>query len=944
MNNEYYFLSKFGIFIGPLNKTHNILIKDMFSVIHKKLIRSFFYLLILFSLASCQKRSVTIVMSESTNPRVQFGIEKLVDVLKENGYSLVKTDFQTSGLHGTRVFIGEIDDTDFLKLIHKIPDSIEANHHREGFSIKAEKKTIIIAGADATGVLYGCQELANRINNLGKIPTHFEFVDQPEMVLRGACIGLQKTTYLPGRGVYEYPYTPENFPWFYDKQLWIKYLDMLEADRMNALYLWNGHPFASLVRLKDYPFAIEVDDSTFAKNEEIFEFLTKEADKRGICVIQMFYNIIVSKPFAEHYGLKTQDRKRPIIPLIEDYTRKSIAAFIEKYPNVGLMVCLGEAMNTIEEDIEWFTGTIIPGVKDALKSLGRTDEPPLILRAHDTDAKRVMEAALPLYKNLYTMFKYNGESLTTYEPRGSWARIPQDLSKLGSVNIANVHILANLEPFRYGSPDFIQKSVLAMHSIQGANGLHLYPQASYWDWPYSADKTSPRLLEMDRDWIWYKAWGRYAWNCHRDSVSEVDYWSRELCDYYDCGKYGKDILIAYEQTGEIAPKLLRRFGISDGNRQTLLLGMFMSQLVNPYKWQVYSNFYSSNGPKGEILLEYAEKEWKHEAHQGETPPQIIREVLQHGKLAVEAIDKASGHIKKNRDEFKRLQNDVFCYNTIANFFAEKVHAALLVLRYKYSDDITDLEQAIPYLEKSLEYYKQLVQLTKYNYLYANSMQTKQRRIPISGADGKNKTWAELLPHYQEEFENFKRNVLTLKSLNWKKIEKQRAELQPAEAKLSDKSIQNFKFAKNQKIYSDKDYAIDTFAQELKNLTGLKLSFDRQIEEGTRLEFTCSQPVKVLVGFFNGNSYKILSPPTLETDANANDRGQADIRIANAIDIPGLYPVNIYTYAFESGKNVLQLGKGIVLIIGFIDGHQEITTFDACLGTHNNTQGIDWLFY
>ena len=33
--------------------------------------------------------------------------------------------------------------------------------------------------------------------------------------------------YLPGRGVYEYPYTPESFPWFYDKEQWIKYLDML---------------------------------------------------------------------------------------------------------------------------------------------------------------------------------------------------------------------------------------------------------------------------------------------------------------------------------------------------------------------------------------------------------------------------------------------------------------------------------------------------------------------------------------------------------------------------------------------------------------------------------------------------------------------------------------------------------------------------------------------
>lgn len=147
----------------------------------------------------------------------------------------------------------------------------------------------------------------------------------------------------------------------------------------------------------------------------MFSFLTAEADKRGIFVIQMFYNILLSKPFAEHYGLKTQDRNRPITPLVSDYTRKSVAAFIEKYPNVGLLVCLGEAMDTYEDDVEWFTKTIIPGVKDGLNALGRTDEPPILLRAHDTDCKMVMDAALPLYKNLYTMHKYNGESLTTYE-------------------------------------------------------------------------------------------------------------------------------------------------------------------------------------------------------------------------------------------------------------------------------------------------------------------------------------------------------------------------------------------------------------------------------------------------------------------------------------------------------------------------------------------------
>lgn len=119
-----------------------------------------------------------------------------------------------------------------------------------------------------------------------------------------------------------------------------------------------------------------------------------------------------------------------------------------------------------------------------------------------------MEAALPLYKNLYTMHKYNGESLTTYQPRGPWTKIHTDLAALGSTHISNVHILANLEPFRWSSPSFVQKAVTAMHDVHHANALHLYPQASYWDWPYTADKLpgGKREKQLDRDWMWYKTW------------------------------------------------------------------------------------------------------------------------------------------------------------------------------------------------------------------------------------------------------------------------------------------------------------------------------------------------------------------------------------------------------------------------------------------------------
>jgi len=909
--------------------------------------KRFFRLLMVMSmilpLTVFASKKKVMVVSGQLSPREIFAVNKLVEALKAKDYEVQLTEKTVLKNSDKQIIIGNLKSALFSEFEKKnwSFDTLK----KEGYTIQSSSKVIYIAGADNSGILYGCLELINRLNTEGQLPKEIHMTDQPGMIMRGTCIGLQKTAYLPGRTVYEYPYTPENFPWFYDKTLWIKYLDMMVESRYNSLYLWNGHPFASLVKLKDYPYAVEVDDATFKKNEEIFAFLTTEADKRGIFVIQMFYNIIVSKPFAEHNHLKTQDRERPIIPIIADYTRKSIAAFIEKYPNVGLLITLGEAMNTIDDDVEWFTKTILPGVKDGLKALGRTDEPPIVLRGHDTDAKRVMKEALPIYKNLYTMFKYNGESLTTYEPRDSWETIHKALSEIGTVHISNVHILANLEPFRYGSPDFIQKSVQAMHKIQGANGVHIYPQASYWDWPYSADKTEPRLLEMDRDWMWYQTWGRYSWNCNRNKRDEIAYWSRKLGDFYNCGKEGKNIEEAYELTGEISPKLLRTFGISDGNRQTMLLGMFMAQLVNPYKYNVYSNFWTSSGPVKEVLLSYVEREWKGLPHVGETPPQVADDVVKRGNLAVEAIEKAAKSVSGNREEFERLKNDIYCYRTFANCFAEKVKAAMLILRYQYSQDITDLEKAIPFVEKSVNYYSELVSLTENSYLYANSMQTGQRRIPISGINGTNKTWKELLPHYQTELVNLKRNVAMLKNKGIaSEIRKKNNLFVPAKVKILNAEFTTIPLQKGQLVYSDKKFVIETVAEELQNLSAIQFNNKMQQEKGTVVRFENTKPVKVLVGYFNGNSNSILSSPTLETNAQANDRGQADIKIANALLIPGLFPVNVYSYTYPAGKNELVLGKGQVLVLGFIDASQEIMTYDAGMAETGNKAPIDWLFY
>ena len=806
----------------------------------------------------------------------------------------------------------------------------------EGYCITKDNKGITISGNDATGVIYGCVELADRIRQKGSLDIE-AITETPGMVMRGTCIGLQKTVYLPGHAVYEYPYTPENFPWFYDKAEWIKYLDMMVENKYNSLYLWNGHPFASLVKLKDYPFALEVDEETFRKNEDIFSFLTHEADKRGIWVIQMFYNIILSKPFADYYGLKTQDRHRPITPQISDYTRKSIAAFIEKYPNVGLLVCLGEAMATIEDDVTWMKETIIPGIKDGLNASGRKDIPPVVLRSHDTDGPLVLKESLPLYPNIYTMSKYTGESLTTYEPGGPWGETHRQLAAAAPVHIDNVHILANLEPWRWSSPAFIQKTVQAMHRVHHSKGLHLYPQASYWDWPYTADKLSDgqRLKQLDRDWMWYRAWGRYAWDDQRGE--DKAYWKRQLADYYGIDTIAAGHLLnAYDEAGEIAPKLLRRFGITEGNRQTLLLGMTMGELVNPYKYTIYPGFYESCGPQGEKLIEYVEKDYKGQPHKGELPLDIVNECVNHGMKAAKAMTYVIGKPTRHAEELRRVRDDMECYLRFASAFRDKVLAAQQVLNYKWTQDTKYLDAAVPLMENSLKHWNALTALADQNYLYANSMQTAQRRIPVGGDNGKMKTWRELAVVYQEELDAFKENIEKMKH-PVTQTNVLITPLRPADVKYCGTTVTLKKGA----ILFEKrpDTPIDSLAPELVGLQALVLNRDTTRIVGTIIDFECAKPVKVLVGLFKDDDSKFAKAPKLEIDATGNEYGQAEPVLSNAISIVQMPKVNIHTYSLPAGRHTLRLPKGIIIVAGFTS--DDIKPRDC--GLNGPSGEVDWLF-
>jgi hypothetical protein len=226
------------------------------------------------------------------------------------------------------------------------------------------------------------------------------------------------------------------------------------------------------------------------------------------------------------------------------------------------------------------------------------------------------------------------------------------------------------------------------------------------------------------------------------------------------------------------------------------------------------------------------------------------------------------------------------------------------------------------------------------------MQTQQRKIPIRGADGKFKTWREVAVPFEEELRLFKHKVDSLTNAPVQLVALRKA-LTKGNIVLIDAS----RYITDSLAipYNDTALKILAVAPELRGLEGIQKDYHQMISQETEIRFSCSAPVKVLVGFYNPvkaaftKDSIFLKAPELETNASANDYGQGEIKIANAVVVAGMPPVNIHAYSFGAGDHVLKLGKGVCLILGFVAGNEMIPMYDAGLMEGGMRREVDWLF-
>lgn len=893
-----------------------------------------------------------VITSSGATPRELYGAERLRDVVR----NLPGND---------TIYVAQRDASILKRWNAQLPQF--RSGAEETFGVRRFGMVIVVAGSDASGTLYGAMELASRIHAEGRVPEHLNFEDHPALKLRGVALGMQKPEITYDGAEYDYPYTPESFPFFYDKAWWTRYLDLLVSERYNALYLWSGHPFTSLLRLPKYPEAQELSTAQLEQNIALFRWITAEADKRGIRVIQGFYNIHLSHTFARAHNLPYH-LSAPS-PIASEYTRYCISEFMRNYPNVGLFMTLGEALGP-HYGAEWLTQTIIPGVKDGLAALERQaghpiPVPPIIVRAHATDIEKVMPAAAPLYPNIDTMWKWNGESLTWTNIRGPVLQRFQTLVAGSKVAIANIHLLSNLEPFRWGDPEFIEETVQHFESI-GIGGLHLYP-LRYWDWPYAADKADPLLQQTERDWIWYEAWARYAWNSHRDPQKERSYWSARFAEHFTAAatdrhapvtdppllppdaadggeasspsltagesETGEHLLRAYELSGICSPTLLPRIGITEGNREVFSLGMTMPQMIDAKRFNPAETLWTGDAPDGERLDEYVADEVHHQRHHGETPVGIADAMAASSESAVEEALAAGPGVTRDREEYERIMNDMRAIHALMLFYQAKTKAAEEVMLFGYDRDRTHLEAAEGLLARSVDEFRELTQLTRGSYRDAAAMHTSQRRIPVRGGPS-TEHFRDVLPVYEHELAVFRTRLQQLRSgKDEQGADTKDARLPQVPFTLASAGTETFTLMAGKALLIGREKLnVTSISPEIDGMTGIRMT----LPPGTPLRFTLGAPAQVLVGF--------MHPPGSDGTNVSAATEQWNDALPDAITLSGGTSISIWARPLPAGRNELDLGKGDWVVLGFIpEGATVVPQVPVAANDANGPVNLDWMF-
>lgn len=597
----------------------------------------------------------------------------------------------------------------------------------EAYSMVVQGKQIRITGGDARGVIYGTLSLAEDLRNGIGINKIKERAEKPGLALRAIKFDLPWDTYRHSYALDLHDKTCR------DVNYWKAFLDMMVENRFNSLSLWNLHPYTYLIKPKNFPEASPWNDKEMKEWQTLFHSIIGMAKERAIETYIIPFNIFVTPEFAKAHNVAMDNLDHHFFvrgdtsAIIKRYTRECVTQMLEEYPDLtGMGLTLGEGMAgmTPQQRENWMTETIIEGMRLAKRKSKLVHRIPFSSTTSSLGVTSVETERL-------TRKTIEAEADLGFSDGPIWADLKFNWSHAHSTpKLVKVHggklydtyfnpvptkykitWTARNEDFfclRWGVPSFVREHI-STNSPAYVGGYFVgsetyIPAKDY----FTRDSLDlPWKYAFERQWLFYKLWGRLLYN--KNTPDEL--FRAEFTRRY--GKQGNNLLEAFSLAGSTP---LRLGSLFDFGWDFTLYTEGMMALDNKVKRVEYISIdrlisQPVTDPAYVSVTDYVRTLSQDSSYGPDriTPPVLATMLERDCKKALELVSNI------NTSGNKSLLYEVADTKAWANIglhFAEKLRAAIALQTYRTSGGESNKQAAIKHLQQGLAYWDTVVSITR----------------------------------------------------------------------------------------------------------------------------------------------------------------------------------------------------------------------------------------
>ncbi|MHA4844122.1 glycoside hydrolase family 20 zincin-like fold domain-containing protein [Flavitalea antarctica] len=596
----------------------------------------------------------------------------------------------------------------------------------EAYAILADQQSLTVTGGDQRGMIYGSLSLAEELRNGSRLENIKSRSEKPNYSFRAIKFDLPWDTYRHSDALDLHYETCK------DLNYWKAFLDMMVENRLNSLSLWNLHPYTFMIRPKNFPEASPFTDAELKEWKNLFAGIFQMAKERAIDTYIIPFNIFVSPEFSKAHNVNMDNLQHDFFvkgdtsELVKRYTRECVTQMLQEYPEItGMGLTLGEGMGgmTPEEREEWMSQTIIEGMRLANRKLKLIHRIPFSSTSSSLGVTSVETEKLtrkvieeqgqftflqpPVFADLKYNWSHAHSTPTLVKVHGG--KLYDTYFKPEPTNYKITWTARNEDFFclRWGVPDFIRTHIQT--NSQPYVGGYMIGSETYI--PAKDYFTKPGITRtwkyaFERQWLFYKLWGRLLYN----PATPDDVFRAEFIRRY--GKDGGQLLNAFSLAGKTP---LRLGSLFDFTMDLTLYTEGFLALDNKVKKVEYISVdrlihQPVTDPDYVSVADYvkATGEGITFATKKITPPVLIDMLERDCREALRLIENI------NTAGNNALMFEVADVKTWANMglhFAEKLKGAIALQIFRTNGGEASKQKAISHLGNALKYWDEIINIT-----------------------------------------------------------------------------------------------------------------------------------------------------------------------------------------------------------------------------------------